>query len=151
MPPWPGGPCPVCGEDMPERMIHCRNCRTLLNSDLESDSVEIPTFVPLKEIDSCVELKVRGYYINCPQCSRELRVNGKFVGKSVTCKHCEGSFVLDFSGEGLQPAGIYVYCPHCSDRLRMSVKYVGVKVACRSCQGRLMAIQPEQGQGTHRR
>ncbi|MGQ0633337.1 MAG: hypothetical protein ACT4QC_01900 [Planctomycetaceae bacterium] len=141
MPPWPGGPCPVCGEDMPERMIHCRNCRTLLNPDLESDSVEIPSFVPLKEIESFVELKVRGYYLNCPHCNRELRVNAKFVSRKVTCKHCEGHFVLDLSNSNLDPSGIYVYCPHCSDRLRMSVKYVGTKVACKSCQGRLMAVR----------
>ena len=52
MPPWPGGPCPSCGEEMPERLIHCRTCRTLLNTDLDPDSVEIPAFVPLQEIET---------------------------------------------------------------------------------------------------
>ena len=143
MPPWPGGPCPECGEVMPERIIHCRNCRTLLNSDLEPDSVEIPMFVPLQEIDSFVELPIRGYYVQCPHCSRELRVNKKFIGKRVTCKQCSGDFVLDFtdSKRKIEKNGIYVYCPHCSDRLRMSTKYLGVKVACKSCTGRLMAVE----------
>ena len=141
MPAWPGGPCPECGEDMPENMIHCRNCRTLLNLDLEPDSIEIPEFVPLKEIESYVELKVRGYYVNCPQCSRELRVNGKYVGKKVVCKQCEGDFLLDFDSGKINKVGIYIYCPHCSDRLRMSKKYVGVKVTCKSCSGRLMAVE----------
>jgi uncharacterized protein (DUF983 family) len=128
---------------MPERIIHCRNCRTLLNSDLDPDSVEIPEFVPLPEIDSFVELGVRGYYVQCPHCSRELRVNRKFIGKRVTCKQCTGEFVLDFDGGERQvtKVGIYVYCPHCSDRLRMSTKYVGVKVSCKSCSGRLMAVE----------
>jgi uncharacterized protein (DUF983 family) len=126
---------------MPEKMIHCRNCRTLLNTDLEPDSVEIPEFVPLKEIESYVELKVRGYYINCPHCRRELRINGKFVGQTVTCKQCDGTFTLDFDEGKVERVGIYVYCPHCNDRLRMSNKYVGVKVACKSCAGKLMAVE----------
>jgi Double zinc ribbon len=141
MPPWPGGPCPECGEDMPERMIHCRNCRALLNPDLEPDSVEIPEFVPLKEIEAVVELKVRGYYLSCPECQRELRINSKLLGKRVTCKHCTGQFLYDFTESSLQKAGVYIYCPHCSDRLRMSPKYVGIKVACKSCSGRLMAVE----------
>jgi len=128
---------------MPERLIHCRNCRTLLNTDLEPDSVEIPEFVPLQEIEAAVELALRGYYIQCPHCSRELRINRKFIGKKVTCKQCTGDFMLDFNdGPGkITKVGIYVYCPHCSDRLRMSTKYVGVKVACKACTGRLKALE----------
>ncbi len=143
MPPWPGGPCPECGEVMPERIIHCRNCRTLLNSDLDPDSVEIPEFVPLQEIETVVELPVRGYYVLCPHCSRELRVNRKFVGKPVSCRQCTGDFVLDFGDVPVkvEKVGIYVYCPHCNERLRMSGKYVGIKVACKSCSGRLMAVE----------
>jgi uncharacterized protein (DUF983 family) len=142
MPPWPGGPCPECGEEMPERVIHCRNCRTLLNTDLEPDSVEIPMFVPLQEIESVAELPIRGFYVLCPHCTRELRVNRKFTGKDVTCKQCGGEFVLDLSGSPprIRKVGIYVYCPHCSERLRMSTKYIGVKVACKACTGRLIAI-----------
>ena len=140
MPPWPGGPCPVCGEEMPERLIHCSNCRTLLNSDLEPDSVEIPEFVPLKEIETIIELKVRGFYLNCPHCSRELRVNAKYTGRSVSCKQCDGSFIMDFGNPKVQKVGVYVYCPHCSERLRMAPKYVGVKVACKSCHGRLVVV-----------
>lgn len=143
MPPWPGGPCPECGEVMPERMIHCRNCRALLNTDLEADSVEIPAFVPLQEIESYVELPARGFYVNCPHCSRELRVNRKFVGKQVTCKHCGGEFALDFKNGSrkIERIALYVYCPHCSEQLRMSFKYAGAKVSCKSCSGRLVAVE----------
>src|SRR5262245_54039549 len=141
MPPWPGGPCPACGEDMPERMIHCASCRTLLNTDLEPDSVEIPEFVPLQEIDSLPELPIRGYYVVCPQCSRELRVNRKFASKQVTCKHCSGEFLLDFSNGKVEKVGVYLYCPHCAERLRMSCKYIGVKVACKACSGKLTAVE----------
>jgi uncharacterized protein (DUF983 family) len=126
---------------MPERLIHCYNCRALLNSDLEPDSVEIPEFVPLKEIEPVTEVKIRGYYLNCPHCRRELRVNAKFIGKSVTCKQCDGNFVLDLDDSAIQKVGVYVYCPHCSDRLRMAQKYVGVKVACKACRGRLMVVE----------
>jgi len=143
MPPWPGGPCPECGEVMPERIIHCRNCRTLLNTDLDPDSVEVPEFVPLQEIENIVELPVRGYYVLCPHCTRELRVNRKFVGKQVSCRQCTGDFMLDFGDVStkVEKVGIYVYCPHCNERLRMSGKYVGIKVACKSCSGRLMAVE----------
>lgn len=128
---------------MPERIIHCRNCRTLLNTDLDPDSVEVPEFVPLQEIENIVELPVRGYYVLCPHCTRELRVNRKFVGKQVSCRQCTGDFVLDFDDVAIkvEKVGIYVYCPHCNERLRMSGKYVGIKVACKSCSGRLMAVE----------
>lgn len=140
MPAWPGGPCPECGEEMPPKMIHCRECRALLNKDLEPDSVEIPQFVPLQEIESSVEVPVRGYFIPCPICARELRIGMKFSGQQVTCKWCEGSFHLDFADERLKKSGLYVNCPHCAERLRMNLKYSGVKVACKSCSGRLKVL-----------
>jgi Zn-finger nucleic acid-binding protein len=77
----------------------------------------------------------------CPQCTRELRINRKFDGKQVTCKHCSGEFLLDFGVDKIEKVGIYVYCPHCSERLRMSCKYIGVKVACKACSGRLTAVE----------
>jgi uncharacterized protein (DUF983 family) len=126
---------------MPERLIHCYNCRTLLNTDLEPDSVEIPQFVPLQEIETSPELPLRGFYLLCPQCSRELRVNRKYVGKQVTCKHCTGEFLLDFNNSKIQKVGIYAYCPHCSERLRMASKYLGVKVSCKACSGRLTTVE----------
>lgn len=140
MPAWPGGPCPECGEEMPPKMIHCRECRALLNKDLQPDSVEIPQFVPLKEIESTVELPVRGYFILCPICTRELRISTKFSGQLVTCKSCEGSFPLDFDDEHLKKVGLYVNCPHCAERLRMNLKYAGTRVACKSCSGRLKVL-----------
>jgi uncharacterized protein (DUF983 family) len=128
---------------MPERVIHCRNCRTLLNTDLEPDSVEIPEFIPLQEIESVAEIPLRGFYVLCPHCTRELRVNRKFADKQVTCKQCGGEFVLELSGSPpkVRKVGLYVYCPHCNDRLRMSPKYLGVKVACKSCTGRLITTE----------
>lgn len=141
MPAWPGGPCPECGEEMPERLIHCFNCRALLNTDLEPDSVEIPEFVPLKEIEPVTEVALRGYYLSCPHCRRELRVNAKYSGKPVTCKQCDGTFKLDFHDSAIEKIGVYVYCPQCSDRLRLSAKYLGVKVACKACHGRLVVVE----------
>jgi len=145
MPAWPGGPCPVCGEDMPERMVHCRNCRAMLNTDLESDSIEIPAFVPLQEIASYISLPIRGYFIPCPSCQRELRINEKYAGKKVSCKHCESTFRFDpnaqVKGEPLQ---VYVYCPHCDERLRVARRYLGAKVACKSCKGELVIEDPSE-------
>lgn len=138
MPPWPGGPCPICGEDMPERLIHCRNCRAMLNTDLESDSIEIPEFVPLQEISAEVRIPVRGYFLDCPSCERELRINARFDGKKVSCKHCAKGFRFKATPDGQAgQLSVYVYCPHCRERLRMASKYVGVKVRCKHCSGQL--------------
>ena len=138
MPAWPGGPCPECGEEMPENLVHCRRCRALLNTDLESDSVEIPAFVPLPEIESVVEFKARGYYVSCPHCDRELRIGAKYIGAHVTCKNCSGAFHFDFANRKITKVGIYADCPHCAQRIRLSPKYNGVKVACKHCSGRVI-------------
>lgn len=144
MPPWPGGPCPVCGEDMPERLIHCRNCRAMLNSDFESDSIEIPAFVPLKEIAAHVTLPIRGYYIPCPSCQRELRINKQFVGRKVTCKHCQAGFRFRVDDPAVSSKlALYVYCPHCNERLRMSQKYLDVRIACKACKGELIVSESD--------
>jgi len=123
---------------MPESLIHCISCRTLLNSDLDEDSVEIPAFVPLQEIESNVDLAPRGYYIQCPECRRELRVNRKLAGASVQCNSCRGKFTFDISR--VVPIGYYADCPHCKQRLRMSRKYAGLKVACKFCSGRIRLL-----------
>lgn len=144
MPPWPGGPCPVCGEDMPERLIHCRSCRAMLNTDLESDSIEIPEFVPLQEIEAHVELEIRGYYVRCTSCERELRINAKYAGKKVTCKHCLGAFRFRPDDPvQAEKLAMYVYCPHCNERLRMARKYLDTKVACKECKGQLLVKSPK--------
>ena len=141
MPAWPGGPCPECGDDMPENIIHCRSCRALLNNDLEQDSVEIPAFIPLPEIDSYVDVKPEGYYIACPHCNRELKINGRFLGANCTCKSCNGAFALDLAQSGLQLLGYYGTCPHCAQRVRMAKKYAGIKVACKFCTGRIKLVE----------
>ena len=111
----------------------------MLNSDLESDSIEIPAFVPLKELDAHVEIPIRGYYVHCTSCQRELRINARFAGRKVTCKHCQGGFRFrpedPVQSENLS---YYVNCPHCSERLRMSRRYLDTKVVCKSCKGQLV-------------
>lgn len=141
MPAWPGGPCPECGEEMPENLIHCRTCRALLNTDLEQDSVEIPVFAPLPELDSFVEIRPTGYYIACPICQRELRINAKYLGARCTCNSCNGAFALDLNDPQIKILGYYGDCPYCSERVRMAKKYVGVKVACKFCAGRIKLLE----------
>ena len=117
----------------------------MLNTDLESDSIEIPKFVPLQEITSYITLPVRGYFIVCPSCQRELRINSKYSGKKVSCKHCNASFRfnpdVEFQGELPQ---VYVNCPHCEERLRVARKYLGAKVACKGCKGELVVADPTE-------
>lgn len=141
MPAWTGGPCPGCGEHMPENLIHCQSCRTLLNSDLESDSVEIPQFIPLQEISAMVEVDPVGYFVACPHCKQELRINKKYLGENVQCKLCDKRFVLDRGSPQFKPAAFYASCPHCKEELRASHKYMGTKVACKHCGGQITFVE----------
>lgn len=131
---WPGGPCPQCGEEMPERLIHCQTCRALLNPELQADSVQIPEFIPLQEIETMVDLVPRGNYIRCGKCSKELRIHNKYMGQKVQCKFCSSPFIYDKAIERIATYGV---CPHCKEEIRAAMKYVGMRVACKHCDGKI--------------
>lgn len=129
---WKGGPCPECGEDVPANVVHCIKCRKLLNSELKEDSVEIPAYVPLPELEEMKNAKARGHYVRCSGCGEELRINSKYVGATVQCRHCNHTF--NYNDE-VEQIAMYTNCPHCSDEIRASMKYSGQQVACRLCKG----------------
>lgn len=131
---WKGGDCPTCGEDVPANVVHCTRCRTLLNAELSEDSIEIPEFIPLPEIQSMKSAKARGHYVRCGGCGEELRINAKYKGATVSCRHCDFTFVY---GTNVEQIAMYTNCPHCSEEIRASMKYSGEKVACRFCKGAL--------------
>jgi uncharacterized protein (DUF983 family) len=137
MPAWPGGPCPQCDEEMPENLIHCQNCRALLNEDLRTDTVEITAYIPLAEINIMVEVKAKGYYVLCPQCDQELRVNSKYLGLRVSCKICQAQYDLKINSPDLVVKAFFANCPECHEELRVSQKYMDQKVACKHCQARI--------------
>ena len=143
MPAWLGGPCPQCGDDMPPNMIHCRTCRQLLNLELEKESVEIPAFVPLQEVESVVEITPVGLFIECTSCHQELKINRKYLGQRVQCKFCAADFRLDPTSKLVIEADSYSQCPHCREPLRFASKYVGTKVACRFCHGKVHILKAE--------
>ena len=132
---WQGGPCHQCGDDMPANLVHCQSCRALLNSELTEDSVEIPTFIPLKEINPTQVVAPTGHYVQCPGCQEELRINAKYKNAGVACRFCDHSFTYDSS---TTVTATYADCPHCKKELRASNKYAGQSVACRFCSGPLM-------------
>lgn len=131
---WKGGPCPECGDEMPANVVHCMTCRAMLNSELKDDTIEIPAFVPLPEIKIMKTAKARGHYIRCEGCSEELRINAKYVGARVSCRHCNHTF--DYTTSVARVA-MYSTCPHCSEEIRASIKFAGQNVACRFCEGPL--------------
>jgi DnaJ-class molecular chaperone len=122
---------------MPLNLVHCQFCRALLNPDLKSDSVEIPEFVPLREIASMIDIDIRGFYLDCPHCQRELRINRKYVGQTVQCKFCAGGFSLDINRPITKATAFYTTCPYCEDELRAAMKYAGAKVSCKRCSGKI--------------
>ncbi len=138
MPAWPGGPCPGCGDEMPPRVVHCRTCRQLLNDELEEDTVVEPTFVPLKELNAVSVAEPRGVYEECPACGRELRINHRYAGQVVRCKHCDAGFThSNGSTPKASRTAYYSDCPHCGRELRVATKYLGQQVACKFCEGKM--------------
>ena len=138
---WQGGPCPQCGDDMPPALIHCQSCRALLNPELETDSVEIPAFMPLQEIETMVEVAPTGHYISCPICSKELRIHGKYRGLHVACKFCSGNFEYETQSGNVAVQAMYSSCPHCSQEIRAATKYLGMKVCCKHCNGKIHLVK----------
>ena len=141
MPSWPGGPCPACGEEMPENLIHCQNCRALLNPELESDSVEIPPFIPLQEIEAMIDLEPTGVFVGCPHCDCGLRISLKYAGERVACKHCNQPFKFDPVDPALSLQAYFTNCPHCTEELRIAPKYLGMKLACKHCEGKIRFVE----------
>lgn len=103
-------------------------------------SVEIPAFVPLKELEAVVEIAPKGVFVNCPKCSQELKIARKYLGERVQCKFCQSAIRLDPTNPKVCSADVYSQCSHCEEQLRFARKYVGVKVACRFCGGRLTVL-----------
>tara|TARA_R110002072_G_scaffold238769_2_gene396289 strand:+ start:181369 stop:181767 length:399 start_codon:yes stop_codon:yes gene_type:complete len=120
---------------MPANLIHCQFCRALLNPDLYRSDVEVPAFFELKEIDNVIDVEVAGYYLVCPHCTEELRINRKYAGVSVACKHCSGQFQIDLASPRIRTKAFYAACGHCDKELRVAPKYLGMKVACKFCDG----------------
>ncbi|QDT90566.1 hypothetical protein [Gimesia algae] len=141
MPAWPGGPCPQCGEDMPANLVHCQTCRELLNDDLEHDTVEIPAFHPLKELATCCDAYPVGYFFQCPDCRKELRVHKKYLGKQVSCKFCQAPFALRIDASKAISQGFYTSCPHCRQELRIAHKYLDTVAACKFCKGHIQLLE----------
>jgi hypothetical protein len=134
---WPGGPCPQCGDDMPARVVHCRSCRALLNSELTEDSIEIPVFIPLPELAVIAAASPRGHYVSCPGCAEELRIHTKYRDKKVQCKHCSQPFSYTTS---VAIKACYTQCPHCKSEIRAAMKYIGNKVVCKHCEGHIQLL-----------
>jgi hypothetical protein len=132
---WPGGPCPECGEEMPPKLIRCAGCRALLNPDLEPGEIVPPEFVPLPEVEAVVDTPVVGYFISCPHCEKELRINARYLGQHVACNFCNGQFQFQVEPPAVRWHAFYTVCPHCSRELRAAKKYRGAKVACKFCNG----------------
>jgi uncharacterized protein (DUF983 family) len=123
-------------------MIHCRECRQLLNLELARSSVEVPEFIPLQELDSMAEITPSGLYLPCPKCQQDLKINRKYLGQRIQCKFCQAEFRLDPTSPAVRQADVYSRCPHCQQQIRFDPKYLGMKVACRFCGGKLTILQP---------
>ncbi len=144
MPAWPGGPCPKCGEEMPQNSVQCQSCRCLLKATTSDRAKSVLEYLKLQEISNVVEAPVAGYHVQCPHCEEELRINRKYVGMAVACKHCSGQFQLDVTSSRIRTKAFYVGCPHCDKELRVAPKYIGQNVACKFCGGHVKIVPAKQ-------
>ena len=140
MPAWPGGPCPECGEVMPANLVRCVSCRALLNHELVVPEIVAPEFVPLPEVEAVVDTRIIGFFVECPHCQKELRINAKYHGNYVACKFCQGQFEFRLNPPRVRCLAFYANCPHCAKELRAAEKYKGIKVACKFCSGGLRFV-----------
>lgn len=140
MPAWPGGPCPECGEDMPANLVRCVSCRALLNHELVVPDIIAPEFVPLTEVEAVVDARIVGFFVECPHCRKELRINARYHGNYVACKLCQGQFEFRVNPPRVRVLAFYSNCPHCAKELRAAEKYKGVNVACKFCNGGLRFV-----------
>ncbi|WP_459554356.1 hypothetical protein [Lacunimicrobium album] len=149
MPAWPGGLCPDCGVDMPPNLIHCRECRALLNSDLAPAYAEVPEFIPLRELApgeelpeepvvEAIEVATIGYLVGCPSCQQALKISQRYLGQAVQCNFCDMGFEFEVQSGKLPWLGVYTDCPHCAQRLRIGTGYLNIEVCCNFCQGPLV-------------
>jgi len=154
---WPGGNCPDCGDFMPPNLITCQTCRAMLNPDLKVSFVDVPDFIPLKEIEpdeledsgsAIIEspekvglqvllIEPKGIFYRCPGCNEELKVPGQFLKSNVQCNRCSHSFRMNLKENFDRIAATYVDCPYCKNRIRSSVEMNNCNVQCVHCQGAL--------------
>jgi transcription elongation factor Elf1 len=142
MPAWPGGPCPDCGDEMPPRVLRCRTCGALLNTELQPGVIEAPEFVLLPEVSPVTDITANGYFIGCPNCEKELRIASKYQGATVQCKICTAPFKFELTNPAIRRIAVYADCPHCKKELRVAVKYLGKKVGCKHCEAAIRVAEP---------
>lgn len=94
----------------------------------------------MRELDCKVEMSPRGVYLACPHCQQDLRINTRYAGQMVSCKHCSGRFLIDLSNPTMVTKAYYGDCPHCNKEIRIGKKYVNVEVVCKFCDGKLKLI-----------
>jgi chromosome segregation ATPase/ribosomal protein L37AE/L43A len=93
----------------------------------------------------------RHFVTHCPSCAAGLRVNRKYDGLAVVCKHCGQTFVaidankptssssVDLPAYSPDPPAesaerITVLCPSCRATLSVRRVYIGASVKCKQCQ-----------------
>ena len=126
---------------MPANLVRCATCRALLNDELDVPEIVTPEFVPLTEVEAVVDAKIVGFYVQCPQCRKELRINARYAGSHVACKFCQGQFTFQVDPPRVNVVAFYADCPHCSKELRVADKYRDVNVACKFCNGGLRFVR----------
>lgn len=127
---------------MPPRVLRCRSCGALLNSELQPAAIEAPEFILLPEVRVVSDVIARGYFVACPNCEQELRISAKYIGSKVQCKHCTAPFKFEAGNASIRRIAVYADCPHCTQELRVAEKYLGKKVGCKHCDGAIRVLAP---------
>ena len=101
--------------------------------------------------------------VNCPECSKKLKVNDASVGKKVKCS-CGKVFVAsldaappktDAAVTAVTPEKVVVACTECSAKLKVATTSLGKKMKCPKCASVFIAKveedSPRAGTGEEKR
>ncbi len=136
MPAWPGGPCPDCGDYMPPNLITCQTCRAMLNTDLQPVLVDVPKFIPLRELTPEEAARVasednteNGSHSSAsPMTPFAVPQGTASAGPSVSAGTPTARNTRRIQGKGL-----YVSCPGCQQELKISAQFLDERVQCKFC------------------
>jgi len=77
---------------------------------------------------------VLGYFVPCPHCGEEQKIDKHLLGDDTRCDDCRREFHV--RADLLQSATyLFVDCPHCRREIRFARKYLAKPVACNFCDG----------------
>lgn len=112
---------------------------TRLNRMLHCNDIEIGSWVAADDNvagDQIVAVSLGGYFVDCPSCGTEHRVDKHDLGIRLTCDDCQARH--NVSAEMLRDAThVYAECSECHNELRIPHADLRTVLTCDHCEANL--------------